>query len=433
MIRVSDDGCGMTPNEMKIALQFGGSNRFGSTKGTGRYGMGLPNSSVSQARRVEIYSWVNTGFIYRAYLDIDEIITGRYGVIAKPRRVSLINKMLSKTHGTVVEWTRCDRISYNEKDSLFKLLSFELGRIFRKFILQGKQIFINGKKILSVDPLFLTKGNNLHGAIMYGSPIKYKIKVPGQEGDNKTSTVEITFSELPIDKLHTLSNKAKRDYFISKNRGVSIIRANREIDTGWYFMGSKRKENYDDWWRCEISFNPDLDEMFGVTHTKQGVNPTADLQSIMTSDIESIAHRLNSRVRSKFLHIKNRTSKSSERRAERYGVYFSPPSCIEKESSKHGLKYTFSTGEPGTTSFFDLHFDNQQIEVVLNEQHPFYQSFYKHLGSKNNEDYKAIKTYFEILLLAAARAECQFENTNERKIIMKFRELWSDVLTAYTL
>jgi hypothetical protein len=70
---------------------------------------------------------------------------------------------------------------------------------------------------------------------------------------------------------------------------------------------------------------------------------------------------------------------------------------------------------------------------VLNEQHPFYQSFYKHLGSKNNEDYKAIKTYFEILLLAAARAECQFENTNERKIIMKFRELWSDVLTAYTL
>ncbi len=28
----------------------------------------------------------------------------------------------------------------------------------------------------------------------------------------------------------------------------------RESDYGWFFMGPKRKENYDDWWRCEVAF-----------------------------------------------------------------------------------------------------------------------------------------------------------------------------------
>ncbi len=59
------------------------------------------------------------------------------------------------------------------------------------------------------------------------------------------------------------------------------MRAGREIDRGWYFMGGKRKENYDDWWRCEISFDPSLDELFGVTHSKQEIRPTEALTSIL--------------------------------------------------------------------------------------------------------------------------------------------------------
>src|SRR6266849_940674 len=52
-VSVLDDGSGMTPETMRVALQFGGSTRFNSRTGVGRYGMGLPNSSVSQARRVD--------------------------------------------------------------------------------------------------------------------------------------------------------------------------------------------------------------------------------------------------------------------------------------------------------------------------------------------------------------------------------------------
>src|SRR5688572_10374822 len=56
---VSDDGTGMPPGLLQLALQFGGSTRYNSRRGTGRYGMGLPNGSLSLARRVDVYSWTD--------------------------------------------------------------------------------------------------------------------------------------------------------------------------------------------------------------------------------------------------------------------------------------------------------------------------------------------------------------------------------------
>src|SRR5438046_1703608 len=56
-IAVADDGVGMDKATLRQALRFGGSSRFNDRAGLGRYGMGLPNSSLSQARRVEVYTW----------------------------------------------------------------------------------------------------------------------------------------------------------------------------------------------------------------------------------------------------------------------------------------------------------------------------------------------------------------------------------------
>src|SRR5262249_31440875 len=50
-LAVLDDGSGMDPGVLRHALRFGGSTRFNDRSGPGRYGMGLPNSSVSHARR----------------------------------------------------------------------------------------------------------------------------------------------------------------------------------------------------------------------------------------------------------------------------------------------------------------------------------------------------------------------------------------------
>jgi Histidine kinase-, DNA gyrase B-, and HSP90-like ATPase len=56
-VAVLDNGWGMNAAVLRTALQFGGTTRFNDRSGPGRYRMGLPNSSVSQARRLDVFSW----------------------------------------------------------------------------------------------------------------------------------------------------------------------------------------------------------------------------------------------------------------------------------------------------------------------------------------------------------------------------------------
>src|SRR5262245_35096028 len=48
-VAVLDNGCGMDAAVISTALRFGGTTRFNDRTGSGRYGMGLPNSSLSRA------------------------------------------------------------------------------------------------------------------------------------------------------------------------------------------------------------------------------------------------------------------------------------------------------------------------------------------------------------------------------------------------
>src|SRR5207302_1225986 len=54
----------------------------------------------------------------------------------------------------------------------------------------------------------------------------------------------------------------------------------------------------------EISFDPALDELFGITHAKQAISPTDDLVDVLAADLEPIARALNSRVRHRFELVK---------------------------------------------------------------------------------------------------------------------------------
>ena len=47
-------------------------------------------------------------------------------------------------------------------------------------------------------------------------------------------------------------------------------------------MGRKHRENYDDWWRCEVQFDAVLDEVFGISHTKQQIRPHPQLVEALT-------------------------------------------------------------------------------------------------------------------------------------------------------
>ena len=66
-LAVLDNGEGMTPRTLLDALKFGGGTRHDSTQGIGKYGMGLPTSSMSQCTRVDVWTW-QTGHRLRVAL-----------------------------------------------------------------------------------------------------------------------------------------------------------------------------------------------------------------------------------------------------------------------------------------------------------------------------------------------------------------------------
>src|SRR5262249_57890843 len=285
-VSVLDNGCGMDPVTLRQALRFGGSTRFGNRSGIGRYGMGLPNASLSQARCVTVYTWQSGGQrgngrlpakarerVYMSYLDVDAIVRCEMKEVPPAEIVKHPPASCMGASGTLITWIRCDRLDNRRISTIVRKIEAELGRRFRHFLWKGLRVTINGDAVKPFDPLYLHPDAEVSGARLFGrEELRYEVRADPSD-PRTTGWVRLRFSELPVHKWHKLSNEEKRRIGVSKVAGVSIVRAGREVDYGWFFMGSKHRENYDDWWRCEIQFDPVLDEAFDITHTKQQIRP----------------------------------------------------------------------------------------------------------------------------------------------------------------
>jgi hypothetical protein len=449
-IRVTDNGTGMTPAVLRLALQFGGTTRFGSRVATGRYGMGLPNGGLSQARRLEVFTWTNSSRVWSSYLDVDEITTNSMRAVPAPRLAQVSARPRTRS-GTIVVLSKCDRLDCENIQTLQLKLLAEFGRIFRQALHDGRLIKVNGIRVRPFDPLFLAADANLSGAKLYGPPLEYKLRVPAfVKSRASLSVVSVRFSELPIERWHHFSNEKKNDLGITKNAGVSIVRAGREIDYGWYFVGTKRKENYDDWWRCEVAFSPELDELFGVTHSKQEINPTRLLSSILTPEIERIARELNSRVRRKYASIKGKgTSSPLLNRLQARDHLLEPPRSLRERSilndklpglkllrkrndGVHGLRFAVTHSPEDHNQFFSAKLRDGLLSLNINECHPFYSSAYRPLASGNTAQSRQDALHYVLLLLiSCARAECLVNGPRVREIMRRFRQIWSDAVAAF--
>ena len=428
----------MSPQTMQLALQFGGSTRFNSRRGTGRYGMGLPNGSLSQARRVDVYSWIDPGKIWASYLDVDEIASGDLSSVPLPTRFKPddVDDYPSSPAGTLVVLTKCDRLDFRTQKTQAKYLNLDFGRTFRHQLYSGKKLLINGERVKPIDPLFLRSGNNLTGAEPYGPTLRYDVASPG----GKASQISVRFAILPIEKWCGLSNEEKNAHRISKGAGISVVRGRREIDCGWYFMGSKRKENYDDWWRCEISFSPELDELFGVTHTKQKIYPTEMLESILTPDLERIARELNSLVRRRYLAVREESVELKSTAVAEHKDALMVPVVLRGRAARSSprlwgritqLGYRIDEQVLEDVSFYRPSLAHERLTLTLNRDHNFYQKIYQPLAATQQIESARVLNQLQLVLLAVGRAECTLRSAEEKIAVRRLRETWSNALTAF--
>ena len=413
-ITVVDDGEGMDASTLGAALTFGGSSRFNDRSSLGRYGMGLPNGTLSRSRRVEVYTWRGEDAL-RSVLDLDRITAEGEDALpaVEPARPPVPDTAAS---GTAVRLLRCDRVEYRRPSALARKLEEELGRIYRHFLAAGLQLTVNGKQVAPCDPLCLQPESNWTGGRQFGDTLFYRVPGPSGKGE-----IAVRFSELPVDKWHDLPAAEKKARGITNAPCVSVVRAGREIDRGWFFMGGKRRENYDDWWRCEVSFDPVLDELFGITNSKQAISPRGELLDMLGPDLEPIARALNGRVRRQFEMVRSVIPLgAAERQAGRADTPRSRRCRSAKTRSPPGSKTSLDAAPAGPspagpyriivtdlpdTAAFEVVVRSGQLWLLLNSRHPLYRDLYGPLAMSESPRDQDIAKQVALTVLAAARAE----------------------------
>lgn len=406
-ITVDDNGVGMSKSELETCLRFGGSSRFDARHSFGRFGMGLPAASLSQARRVEVTSWQGHRDEYRVALDVDLVSTGTSPALAATR----VGQSHSEA-GTRVKWMQCDRIEYRRLAWLERALHRDLGRMYRRFLSNGSRMLINGKPIKPVDPLLLSAKVQGASASLAFEPLCYELETSG--GD--TAMVKVRFSMLPVHRWHHLDNMTKRRMGIVGQSGVSIMRAGREIASGWHLMGGKRRENYDDWWRCEIEFEPVLDEHFGITINKQGIRPSAGLREALEPELESIARLLNSRVRQAFEDVKFQSAAEAScliAAAADRDLPVLPKGRGRRASGP--LTYRISTTQLPPDELFATSLRSNTLDVQLNVDHPAFTALYKPLQTLTDGGAE-FRTALELLILSFARCAAVSADATDRLV-----------------
>lgn len=351
-----DDGAGMLPQMARFALTWGGGTHFDDPSFIGRFGFGLPNASINQTRLVEVYTRTSADAPFtKAVLDITRPAEHALHTIPEATTAELpefVQRYLAEakepvTHGTIVVWQKPDRLRYRRPANLKEHLVEDFGAVYRYLLKPtsegrakdvsaagrpGVEIWVEGTKVEPVDPLFLMPGCLYYVPEEEGGaskqvdrpiPVRY---IEDEDGSRHLQRVnspedlthprliasgalEAKVARFPIEFLSTAKEKEpiayKRFQIRKPRRGMSFVRAGREIDTFDVFpkMPKDEANNLGSWpllqsyayyWGVEVHFSPSLDEPLGIGNDKQTVRPSEDFWRILAQEeIDKELHKAN--------------------------------------------------------------------------------------------------------------------------------------------
>jgi len=310
-IAVIDNGCGMVPGMIRAAMRFGGTHRENSRVSIGRYGFGLKSAALSQGRRIEVYSQTEGGSLHGIALDLDDIESGKLNnefgsvVVPQPHAAALpafVQKYIEDNKnrwpkgkfdkGTVVVIDKCDRLSNRSEPALRTHFLEHFGVIYHK-IQTDFSLVVNGVQVEPIDPLFLTPGFRYFDLDADRAKALDPLSIPIKNKDTQEvmGVVNVRYAIMPptflsIDKERKADkgNANSRAKVLKDYLGIIVTRANRVMGT----ISPPRKwttlTNNDRYWKIEISFEPSLDEEFGVETTKQSVELSDRMWQILKEE-----------------------------------------------------------------------------------------------------------------------------------------------------
>ena len=322
-LAILDNGRGMDRYTLRGALRYGYGTRR-ERRGIGRFGIGLPNSSMSQARRLDVWSWQSgpTNALH-THLYLDDVENGATEIPEPtlrpvPDRYLQSSRFPSGDSGTLVLWSDLDRVEWTRASTTFRHTENLLGRIYRRFVAKESERLhpqdergheIGSQRSITLIPIDDNEGDievRLDDIVEVrpNDPLYLmsNTSCPEDFGDGPMFMELPEFSPITVPVVHngeTHQVRMRASYarphvrdpekpgaawpekwrghdagrtpwgkHAAQNTGVSLMRAHREIqlDDSWVSHDDPRER----WWTIEVDFPTALDEVFGVTNNKQG-------------------------------------------------------------------------------------------------------------------------------------------------------------------
>lgn len=308
-VAVLDNGIGMDSDVLRLALQFGNGTHLDDRSGIGRFGMGLPSASISQCRRLEVWTWQSgPDDALFTYLDLGQIERGEIGEVPQPqhRKIPSFWREAGKTFdrtGTLVVWSELDRCTWRTARSIINNSEFVIGRMYRKFVDSGRAVirmarFLEGfpnpesdKYSQANDPIYIMRNTSTPVPYddkamfeKYGEEWEVRPKIEFNEEEHEVVIRFTVASEESRQPSQTglAAGRQPHGTHAAKNVGISLMRADRELelDQSWVHTSEARER----WWGVEVEFPPALDEIFGVSNNKQTAryfSETPELEALL--------------------------------------------------------------------------------------------------------------------------------------------------------
>ncbi|MEX2373982.1 MAG: ATP-binding protein [Dehalococcoidia bacterium] len=291
-IGVLDNGEGMTADLLRKSLRFGGGSREDRKK-IGRFGFGLPNSSISQCNRTTVWSWRNgAGNALTSYLDVDEVKDGSYSEVPEPRPESVPDQITDLSgdvgrSGTYVEWSDLgESTTWKTGATISGHTARLVGRIYRHYLVAEEPLRIvlyvvapdgsvkESTEVKPNDPTYLMPDTSVpwDEQPMFQEHAKHNFTFVDNAGESHVATVTLSYSKLACRQAPAAGGDAgslPHGKHAHQNQGISIVRNGRELQLADVVQFDPYRDR---WLGCEIAFPAELDEVFGVYNNKQGAS-----------------------------------------------------------------------------------------------------------------------------------------------------------------
>ncbi len=415
-VAIIDDGEGMDGDKITESMRYGSASptEERDPDDLGRYGLGLKTASLSQCRSLTVISKQGEKIEGRRW-DLDHIkFTQKWSLEQlDEKEISEqmeIDKLLGQESGTMVLWTRLDKIKTGsltlEKSIEEKMESVQrhLELVFHRYLsgdgVSKIQISINGNRLIAFDPFFVTKST----VVMDDE----KIEIPGRK-----EKVIIRPFVLPHP-----SNMSKEE--LEKYGGKEGLRNLQ----GFYIYRNKRLLTWGTWFKLIR-----MDEFSKLARVR--VDIPNSLDDLWTLDVKKSTAYPPEIVKTRLKQIVGTMSNGSKRTwtfRQRKEMEDNIIHVWDKVETREGIKYVVNMEHPALTALrgkldddsqrlLEQYLKTVQNNLPFNNLHHDLQSDVKILQDKESDESKRVKMMAkQIIRQAVADDHIEMTMKNFEKI-----------------